>query len=128
MSTTMTKKRMTEIARQARQYGYFRTDDRNGYVRCPQCRQDVAAYRDMYSSATSTWPKALDSAMLTHLPACTVMVAAQNGEDITGAPLDALSDATSLAPFNSPLERQLDAAYRAAIDAADRAAQAAATA
>ena len=112
-----TKRAMLETARKARQYGHYQTDDRNGYVRCPQCRQDVSAYRNIYGT-TTTWPKALDAAMVAHLPACTVMLAARDGEDISSAPLDALADAVDLAPFNSPLQRTLDTAYRARLAAA----------
>jgi hypothetical protein len=113
MAIKMTKGAMRQVAAEARRHGYFQTDDRNGYVRCPQCRQDVSAYRNQYDSATSTWPKALDTAMLEHLPACTVLVAARNGEDVSGAPLVALSDALDLAPLNSPVSHILRAAYDA---------------
>lgn len=109
MAATMTKKRMTEIARQARRYGYYRHSDRDGGVTCPQCRQEVHAAR----YGTETWPKALDAAMLDHLPACTILLAARDGEDISNASLDALDTALDLAPLNSvvsvTLRREYDA-------------------
>lgn len=69
---TMTRKRMLELARQARRHGYFRRDDREGYVRCPLCREDVTGYRD-YDRRTwklQSMTAALDAGMVAHLAEC----------------------------------------------------------
>ena len=112
MSATMTKKAMTEIARQSFRYGHFQRDEWNSWVRCPQCRQDVSAYRPPNGP---TWPKAFTAAMLEHLPACTVMLAARDGQDLSGASLQAVSDALDLAPMNSAVSNALRREYDARV-------------
>ena len=115
-----TKRAMLETARKARQYGYYQHSPYSLGVNCPQCRTEVTASRSAHGERSI--PKVLDAAMVAHLPACTVMLAVRDGEDVSSAPHEALADAVDLAPFNSPLQRTLDTIYRARLEADDAAA------
>ena len=72
--TTLTKAQMTTIARKARRHGYYAvgTLGLEGYVQCPQCRERVEGYRqiDLTTGKRWTMTRALDTAMLAHLPYC----------------------------------------------------------
>lgn len=68
----MTKAEMLKVARQARRHGYYRRSELTGYVLCPRCRAEVEGYLriDMATLRRVTWTRALDEAMLAHLPEC----------------------------------------------------------
>lgn len=61
------------IARQARKYGFFRLSERDGWIRCPLCKQRIDAHREINFQSTRatnrlvSWEKALEAAMLRHL-------------------------------------------------------------
>ena len=65
----LTKRRVSELARQARRHGYYQRSERQGWVYCPLCRQEVTAPRfiDYVKGRYETWPFALDRAMREHL-------------------------------------------------------------
>lgn len=73
-TTATTKREMTAVARQARRHGYFAkgTAGMEGYVKCPQCGEEVTGYRraNPVTSRYTTMAVALDVAMLAHLPYC----------------------------------------------------------
>ncbi|MBK8246354.1 MAG: hypothetical protein IPK85_03000 [Gemmatimonadetes bacterium] len=70
----VTKKDMLVVARAARKYGHYQ--DRPGslevYVNCPQCKEKVIGYLeiDLTTFKRFTPTRALDKAMMLHLPFC----------------------------------------------------------
>lgn len=70
----MTKREMIEVARAARRHGYYARGNAGleGYVLCPQCRQEITGYREINLDTIRriTMTAALDKAMLEHLPYC----------------------------------------------------------
>lgn len=70
----VTKKDMTAVARLARRYGYYqeRPGSLDVYVICPQCKERVDGYLeiDLKTFKRFTPTRALDKAMMLHLPYC----------------------------------------------------------
>jgi hypothetical protein len=60
----MTKAAAKQLARSARRYGYHRRSATEGYVFCPQCRQQVAFYKLPWERFTTT---TMDAAVIAHL-------------------------------------------------------------
>ncbi len=64
----MTKKRMGELARQARRYGYHRPNEYTLFVHCPLCGEKVET---PYSPAHDrSITRTLDKAVIYHLEDC----------------------------------------------------------
>ncbi len=60
----MTKAAAKQLARRARQYGYYRRSATEGYVFCPRCRQPVTFHKLAWERFTAT---TMDAAVIAHL-------------------------------------------------------------
>jgi hypothetical protein len=60
----MTKAAAKQLARSARQYGYYRHSATEGHVFCPSCRQPVTFYKFAWERFTAA---TMDAAVIAHL-------------------------------------------------------------